>query len=95
MRGLTMPKRVKRFACLHPNICTYRIAEPFTIPNLTPNLQWALNFTLPDQYTLIFVCTCRNHTFSSGSHHSLTVSFLAIIPLAKVCSTRLSAENVS
>ena len=57
---------------------------------LNTHLQWALNFALPEQDTLIFVCTCHtNDIFSCGSHHSVTVSFLAIIPLAKVCSVCL------
>ncbi|KAI9457564.1 calcium proton exchanger [Boletus coccyginus] len=47
-------------------------------------VSWALNFALPDQHTLIFVCAWSASVCASPSPLTSPVSFLAIVPLAKL-----------
>ena len=46
--------------------------------------QWAINFALPDHHTLIFICKYTSRSSFQPTSHFASVTYLAIIPLARV-----------
>jgi hypothetical protein len=58
--------------------------DELTIVFCVVGFQWALHFAKPQEYTLVFVCESFQILHDVRGAHLLQVSFIAIIPLAKV-----------
>ena len=81
--------RVECLIGLYPNICIFL---SFFTRIIWVLWQWAVNFALPNQHTLIFICKLTNRLSFRMTSHLPSVTFLAIIPLAKVTRFRMFSQ---